>query len=72
MTRTVAVRFAFGVVGEARREVHLTTAPGTGIPAIWRTFCGVEIPAHQAEVSEHPAGMPCIRCLTDATRAITS
>lgn len=72
MTRTVAVRFAFGVVGEARREVHLAIAPGTGIPATWLTFCGAEIPAHQAEVSEHPAGMPCLLCLTDATHSITS
>ncbi|KAA5824943.1 hypothetical protein ABT337_33115 [Saccharopolyspora hirsuta] len=71
MNRTVAVRFAFGIVGETRREAHLATAPGTGIPAAWLTFCGEEIPAHQAEVSEKPAGMPCVRCLASATRSIS-
>ncbi|MER7015511.1 hypothetical protein ABT324_29100 [Saccharopolyspora sp. NPDC000359] len=71
MTRTVAVRYAFGIVGEASREAHLATAPGTGVPAAWRTFCGVEIPAHEAEVSDRPAGMPCVCCLTNLTRSIT-
>ncbi|MGW1681829.1 hypothetical protein [Saccharopolyspora sp. NPDC002376] len=72
MNRTVAVRYTFGIVGETRREAHLATTPGTGIPAEWMTFCGVEIPANQAEVSEKPAGMPCVRCLAGVTRSITS
>ncbi|MBB5157916.1 hypothetical protein [Saccharopolyspora phatthalungensis] len=63
MSATVAVRFAFGVVGESRRQAHLATAPDTGIPDRWRTFCGLEIPASLAEVSARPAGMPCMRCL---------
>ncbi|GAA4615720.1 hypothetical protein [Saccharopolyspora hordei] len=71
MSRTVAVRFASGVTSESRREAHLATWPGTGVPATWLTFCGMEIPAHQAEVFDRPAGMPCMRCLTDATPSIT-
>jgi hypothetical protein len=61
---TVAVRFAFGVVGESRRQAHLATASDSGLPEYWQTFCGLEIPADLAEVSTRPAGMPCVRCLS--------
>lgn len=65
MTRTVAVRFAFGVVGESRRQAHLSEPPEDGVPpALWLTFCGLEIRSELAEVSDKPAGMPCVRCLS--------
>ncbi|GAA0536399.1 hypothetical protein GCM10011581_23830 [Saccharopolyspora subtropica] len=76
MTGAVVVRFAPGVVGESRRQAHLAHAPEHGIPEFWSTFCGLRIPAEQAEVSTRPAGMPCVRCLsggfpTLATPALT-
>ncbi|WP_190815216.1 hypothetical protein [Saccharopolyspora pogona] len=64
MNGTVVVRFAFGVVGESRRQAHLSTAPESGLPEHWLTFCGLEIPATLAEVSAKPAGMPCMPCLS--------
>ncbi|MEV0082655.1 hypothetical protein [Saccharopolyspora sp. NPDC050642] len=64
MTRTVVVRFAFGIVSEASRQAHLAVAPEAGIPERWLTYCGVEIPANVAEVSAQPSGMPCMGCLS--------
>lgn len=64
MGGTVAVRFAAGVIGESRRLAHLASRPDAGIPASWSTLCGQEIPAHLAEVADHPAGMPCFGCLS--------
>ncbi|WP_460959422.1 hypothetical protein [Parasphingorhabdus pacifica] len=64
----VAVRFAAGVVGESRRQAHLAEAPdGDSPPALWPTLCGLEIRATLAEVSDRPAGMPCVRCLAAMT-----
>ncbi|SDY78870.1 zinc-finger [Saccharopolyspora shandongensis] len=61
---TVAVRFAAGVVSDSKRQSHTATVPEGGeVPASWLTFCGLEIPAHQAEVSQRPTGMPCVCCL---------
>ncbi|GAA2792370.1 hypothetical protein [Saccharopolyspora taberi] len=68
MNQTVAVRYAIGLVGESRRQAHLSSAPGPGAsPLSWVTFCGLEIPAEQAEVARKPAGMPCFRCLSQFT-----
>lgn len=68
MTRTVAVRFAFGVVGESRRQAHLADAVNDeASPQSWLTYCGLDIPAALAEVSNKPAGMPCVRCLSSLT-----
>ncbi|QUH02758.1 hypothetical protein HUO13_19845 [Saccharopolyspora erythraea] len=68
MSRTVSVRYAAGVVGESRRHAHLSVAPPDGVrPAAWPTYCGLEIPAHLAEVAHQPAGMPCLRCLSGFT-----
>lgn len=68
MTRTVAVRFAPGVVGESRRQAHLAEAPGDERPPTWwRTFCGLELRAELVEVSNQPAGMPCVPCLSALT-----
>ncbi|MEU6267374.1 hypothetical protein [Saccharopolyspora shandongensis] len=63
---TVAVRFAADVVSDSKRQSHMATVPEDGeVPASWLTFCGLEIPAHQAEVSQHPTGMPCVCCLLE-------
>lgn len=68
MTRTVAVRFAPGVVGESRRQAHLAEAPDNERPpALWQTFCGLELRAELVEVSHRPSGMPCVRCLSAMT-----
>ncbi|MGP4017085.1 hypothetical protein [Saccharopolyspora sp. 5N708] len=69
MNGAVVVRFAFGVVGESRRDAHLAAVPDSGIPEYWLTFCGLEIPADLAEVSNRPAGMPCARCLASTGSA---
>ncbi|NYH78332.1 hypothetical protein FHR84_001654 [Actinopolyspora biskrensis] len=64
MTGTVIVRYRAGVVGETQRQVHLCTPDDSGTtPDEWRTHCGIGIPAEQAEVSDLPAGMPCLPCL---------
>ena len=68
MNQTVAVRYASGLIGESRRQAHLSSLPGNGgSPPSWITFCGLEIPAEQAEVARRPAGMPCFRCLSGFT-----
>ncbi len=68
MNHTVAVRFAFGVVSESRREAHLAALPEIGeTPSSWTTFCGLDIPTDQAEVSSKPAGMPCVTCMAART-----
>ncbi|MEU5850740.1 hypothetical protein [Saccharopolyspora shandongensis] len=64
MSRTVVVRFAFGIASEAGRQAHLAVAPEAGVPERWLTYCGVVIPANVAEVSAQPAGMPCMGCLS--------
>ncbi|SDQ34935.1 hypothetical protein [Actinopolyspora saharensis] len=64
MTGTVVVRYRAGIVGETQRQVHLTTLDDSDpAPTEWRTHCGIGIPAEQAEISELPAGMPCLPCL---------
>lgn len=64
MSTTVAVRFAAGAVGEARRQAHLAPAPTPGAThECWTTFCGMHIPVEIAEVSQGPDGMPCLPCL---------
>ncbi|MEV4647085.1 hypothetical protein [Saccharopolyspora sp. NPDC049426] len=63
MSSVVAVRFAAGVVAESRRQTHLAAQPEGPFPAAWRTLCGIQIPSYVAEVSDHPAGMPCVRCM---------
>lgn len=64
MSTVVAVRFAAGVVAESRRQTHLATRPEGPFPAAWRTLCGLQIPSYVAEISERPAGMPCVRCMS--------
>ncbi|SFT01625.1 hypothetical protein [Saccharopolyspora flava] len=64
MSAVVAVRFAAGVVAESRRQTHLAARPEGPFPAAWRTLCGLQIPSYVAEVSEQPAGMPCVRCMS--------
>ncbi|WP_374727591.1 hypothetical protein [Haloactinomyces albus] len=60
----VAVRFMSGVVGETRRQAHLAPTPTTDAAhEFWTTFCGMRIPVEVAEVSQGPAGMPCLACL---------
>jgi len=53
----VRVRYRAGLVGEARRVVHL---------ALWhegfRTLCGREIRCREAEILGVAAGMPCMAC----------
>ncbi|MBA8824455.1 hypothetical protein FHX42_001802 [Saccharopolyspora lacisalsi] len=64
MSSTVAVRFTAGTMSESRREAHLAgrPAPDTN-PDFWETYCGIHIPAEIAEVSDRPAGMPCMACM---------
>lgn len=64
MSGTVAVRFTSGVVGETRRQAHLAAAPESGSNSrFWDTYCGMHIPVEIAEVSDRPAGMPCLPCM---------
>lgn len=70
MNDSIAVRYAPGVIAESQRQVHMAELPAdTGIPRNWLTYCGIEIPSRLAEVSEQPAGMPCMRCLARITPA---
>ncbi|MEU5846347.1 hypothetical protein [Saccharopolyspora shandongensis] len=50
MNAIVVVRLASGTVCKSRRQAHLATAPENGTPDSWQTFCGLNIPAPQAEV----------------------
>lgn len=63
--RTVAVRYRPGVIGESQRQSHMaqTTLHDLSRVPYWTTACGQIISADVAEVSEQPAGMPCLRCL---------
>ncbi|SDK80391.1 hypothetical protein SAMN04487820_11341 [Actinopolyspora mzabensis] len=67
MSRTIAVRYRAGLVGESQRQVHLCTlddATGHGeLPEHWSTHCGLRIPDTVAETADRPAGMPCLPCL---------
>ncbi|SFT86476.1 hypothetical protein SAMN04487904_11153 [Actinopolyspora lacussalsi subsp. righensis] len=69
MSRTIAVRYRAGLVGESQRQVHLCTldddeATGHGeLPEHWATHCGLRIPDTVAETADRPAGMPCLPCL---------
>ncbi|WP_192827115.1 hypothetical protein [Actinopolyspora erythraea] len=65
MSRTIAVRYRAGVVGESQRQVHFCALDGADGPSeIWETYCGLRIPDSVAETADRPAGMPCLRCLT--------
>ncbi|MGJ7908483.1 hypothetical protein ACOQFL_18620 [Actinopolyspora sp. H202] len=69
MSRTLAVRYRAGLVGESQRQVHLCTLDdedATGhdeLPEHWDTHCGLRIPDTVAETADRPAGMPCLPCL---------
>lgn len=70
MSSTVAVRFMSGVVGETRRQAHLAPTPAAdAVHEFWATFCGMHIPVDIAEVSQGPAGMPCLACMMQSAAA---
>lgn len=70
MIDAIAVRYAPGVLPESQRQVHMAEQPSdNAVPRSWLTYCGMEIPAQLAEVSDKPAGMPCMGCLVRITPA---
>ncbi|WP_338597833.1 hypothetical protein [Saccharopolyspora sp. SCSIO 74807] len=63
INEVVRVRYRLGLVGEARRTVHVATAtPGE----LYRTLCELVMRADDVEVFDRPAGAPCMFC----TRAL--
>jgi hypothetical protein len=58
------VRLLPGVVGEARRVVHVVPVDeGMGIGPTLKTYCGELLDLDQVEQLEHPSGMPCPPCV---------
>lgn len=61
------VRFRRGVVGEARRCVHLVALPiGAATPDVLTALCGQAFTAGQADVLPELTGMPCERCVAES------
>ncbi|WP_307722915.1 hypothetical protein [Gandjariella thermophila] len=65
-TVLLLVRLRRGIVGEARRVVHLVPVPTEHVPAVLTAYCGAEIVPGTAEVLSCFTGVPCTPCLAAA------
>jgi hypothetical protein len=62
------VRLKRGVVGESRRTVHVVRLPqGNEVSDTLTAYCGEQIDPGKAEMLPELTGMPCNRCLLNAS-----